>query len=585
MKGRQLIPLLAVGSLGLVVFIAALRFQSESAPGPSASPIIELPAIPDLRRWPHAMQDRVAAATQAATHPSDPIKALGELAQLYFSNGFTTEATQTLQLLIKVDPTNGRWPYLLGYLEERAERSEAALVLFASAARLAPHYVPALIHQANLLAISGQSNQARQIFNRCLALPPDPRAPYGLAKLDFARGDEPAAIERLYRIVQQYPKFQEAHLMLADLLAKAGEAQQAAEQRAFLANGQSSPPDFDPYVDEAYQYCYNTHRLQVLGELRNAAQDFEAALPYLQRAVQVDPKDPEIQDALARTYIGLHRWEEAQSKLQHALQTVVPNDQLYSRLSEVLLAQNKGNEAVTLLLNAQDSHSNSATIKNALGTAYLALERTQDAIAAFTIADRLDPVSPDTKINLARGYLKSGDPRLARSWAEQALKLRPDALDGLALLTLSASQMNDSDAATTSAQELFRRSNNGAEYRPLIAATLLRAGNLAAERGEHPKAEKIYHAGLSAYPNDGQLHGALGMLYGKLHRYTEAKTEFETFLRLEPRNPLSYLLLGATLNAENKTEEAQLAWKTGLNLAVETQDNTRAAQLRKLLEK
>ena len=581
MKGRLLLTLLVVGSMLLVFLIAALRFRHQ--PAPTQALLALLPAIPDLRRWPQAMQDRVTAVTKAATDSSEPIKAWVELAQIYFSNGFTTEATQTLQALIKRDASNGRWPYLLGYLEERAEHREAALGLFAKAALLEPHYAPALIHRANLLAISGQSDLARQLFNQCLILSPkDPRAPYGLAKLDFARGDEPAAIQRLRQIVQQYPKFQEAHFMLADLLTKTGDAPQAAEQRAFLSNGQGSPPDLDPYVDETYQFCFNTHRLQALGELRNQAQDYESALPYLQRAVQVDPKDPELHEALARTYMGLNRREEAQHKLQLALQSVGPNDQLYSRLAEVLLAQNKGNEAVALLLNAPGNPP-AATIKNALGLAYMALERTPEAIEAFTSAHQLDPLFPDAQINLARCYLKSGDPRLARSWAEQALKLRPEALDGLTLLTVAALQMNDIDAATTTAQELSRRSGNAAEYRPLYTSTMLRAGNLAAERGEHTKAEQFYRAGLTANDSDGQLHGALGMLHGKLHHYAEAKAEFETFLRLEPRNPLGYLLLGAALNAESNPVEARTIWKAGLAVAVETQDNARAGQLRKLL--
>lgn len=371
--------------------------------------------------------------------------------------------------------------------------------------------------------------------------------------------------------------------MLADLLAKAGDAQHAAEQRAFLSSGQGSPPDMDPYVDDTYRFCYNTHRLQTLGELRNQAQDYEGARLYLQRAARIDPKDPDIQDALARTYMGLNRWEDARNTLQLALQRTGPNDQLYSRLAEVLLAQNKGDDAVALLLKAQENHSGTATIKNALGLAYLALDRTPEAIEAFAAAAQLDPIFPEAQINLARCHLKSGDPRLARSWAERALKLRPESLEGLALLTVCALQMNDIDAATAGAQQLFLYSRNAAEYRPLYAAIMLRAGNLTAERGEHTKAEQLYRDGLTVNGNDGQLHGALGMLYGKLHRYAEARAEFETFLRLEPRNPLGYILLGAAFNAENKPAEARQTWRNGLNIATEIQDSARISQLRQLL--
>lgn len=585
MKGRPFIFILVLGSVSLIAVVVALRFRPQS-PSSASSATGGLPAIPDLSRWPRSMQDHLARATKAAADPKESITALGELAQLYFSNGFTAEAAQTLQVLIKADAANARWPYLLGYLEEKADHREAALSLFSNAASLAPGYAPALIHQANLLALSGQSELARQIFNQCLALSsPDPRALYGLAKLDLINEGEPAAIKRLRKLVDLHPNFQDAHFMLAELLDKAGERQQALEQRAFLANGQGAAPDLDPFVDETYRYCYNTHRLQALGEFRNSAQAYAMALPYLERAARIDPQDPEIQDALARTYIGLARWNDAQVSLQQALQASGPNELLTIRLSEALLAQKKGKEAVAVLLNAEKNGFPTAAIKDALGLAHMSLGQTSEAIEAFTAAVRSDPILPDAQFNLARCYLKSGEPLLARPWAERALKLRPDAPDGLALLTISALQTGDIETATSSAYALARASNNAAEYRPLVASTLLRAGNLAAERGEHIKAEKIYRAGLSINESDGQLHGALGMLFGKLHRYAEAKQEFEIFVRLEPRNALGYLLLGTVLDVEKRQDEARLIWKTGLNIAVDSGDSARADQLRKLLDK
>lgn len=585
MKGRPIISILVLGSVSLVAVVATLRFRPQSPPSASSAND-GLPAIPDLSRWPRAMQDHMARATKAAADPKGSTTALGELAQLYFSNGFTAEAIQTLRVLIKTDATNARWPYLLGYLEEKADHREAALRLFSDAASLAPSYAPALIHQANLLALSGQSELAGRIFNQCLALsPPDPRALYGLAKLDLISEGEPAAIKRLRQLVEHHPNFQDAHFMLAELLDKAGEKEQALEQRAFLANGQGAAPDLDPFVDETYRYCYNTHRLQALGEFRNAAQAYAMALPYLERAAQIDPQDPEIQDALARTYLGLTRWNDAQVKLQQALQASGPNELLVIRLSEALLAQKKGNEAVAVLLNAERNGFPTAPIKNALGLAYMALGQTSEAIEAFKATVQNDPILFDAQFNLARCYLQSGEPLLARSWVERALKLRPDAPDCLALLTISALQANDIESATASAQALSRTSNNAAEYRSLITTTLLRAGNLAAERGEHTKAEKIYRDGLAANESDGQLHGALGMLFGKLHRYAEARQEFELFTRLEPRNALGYLLLGAVLDAEKKQAEARLIWKTGLDIAVDTKDKVRADQLRKLLDR
>ena len=151
------------------------------------------------------------------------------------------------------------------------------------------------------------------------------------------------------------------------------------------------------------------------------------------------------------------------------------------------------------------------------------------------------------------------------------------------MLTEAELQEGDVDAALASARELFRRGLNVAEYRSVYAAALFRAGNLAAERGEHDQAEQWYRDGIAVNDRDGRFHGALGMLYGKLHRYTEARGEFETFLRLDPRNPAAYILLGSAFSAEGKPAEARQAWTTGLGIATELKDSARELQLRRLL--
>jgi tetratricopeptide (TPR) repeat protein len=582
MKGRLLA---AYGGLGLALIFAVVAGLRLLRQPPPVDPIVaELPAMPDLSRWPQEMRERVAAAHAATADPGATTKAAGELAWLYFANGYAAEAAQALGVLIRLDPAQAHWPYLLGVLKERSGDREGAEAQFAVAVRLAPGYAPALIHLANLQALLGRSDPARRLFEQGLVLAPDdPRVPFGLAKLDFARGDERAAIARLRTAVVQHPKYQETHLMLADLLAKAGDLAAAEEQRAFLYGGQGSPPDSDPWLDEAVRYSYDSFRLLSLGEARNMAQDFGGALPYLQRAARLEPKDLEIQESFARALIGARRLDEAERTLRLALDRIGPDDLLYDRLAEVLIAHDRAAEALVLVLDVRRNRPGSALIANSVGLAQLALGRTADAIEAFTAAAKLDPNFADPRVNLARCQLKSGDPAQARSWLEQALKIRPEALEALAMLTEAELQEGDVDAALASARELFRRGLNVAEYRSVYAAALFRAGNLAAERGEHDQAEQWYRDGIAVNDRDGRFHGALGMLYGKLHRYTEARGEFETFLRLDPRNPAAYILLGSAFSAEGKPAEARQAWTTGLGIATELKDSARELQLRRLL--
>lgn len=584
MNGRLATAYVVLGSITTIGVVTGIRLRSRQVDQVQNETVINFPPMPDLGRWPRELYDRITSASKIAQEANQSVKALGELSQLYFSNGYSREAAIILKMLLEKDAMNGRWPYLLGIIEARAEHRETAEIFFATAARLMPDYAPAQIHHANLLAISGKSEDARRIFERCVILAPqDPRPPFGLAKLDFAQGEERAAIGRLRQTVKVFPKYQETHLMLADLLAKSGLKQEADEQRAFLYSGQASPPDDDPLVDDAYQFCYDSYRLLALGEVRNLVQEYKGALSYLQRAAQLEPANPEVQEALARTYIGLGRWDEANKTIQLAIKRVGSNELLYTRLSEVLLTQGKGTEAIALLSEQQKTHPNSAVIGNALGLAYLGTGQMAEAIQAFSSAVQTDAMFPEAQLNLAHCFLKTGDAGLARIWAEKALRIRPESLRGLSILIMAHAQSGDVELAVARARELKFRSGNNSEYSNIYTKALFQAGNQAAERGEHEKAEQYYREGLQANEADGQLHGALGMLCGKLHRYAEAQNEFKIFTQLEPHNALGYILLGAALNADSKPREARESWKTGLKVATEAQNSKHISQLRQLL--
>jgi tetratricopeptide (TPR) repeat protein len=140
------------------------------------------------------------------------------------------------------------------------------------------------------------------------------------------------------------------------------------------------------------------------------------------------------------------------------------------------------------------------------------------------------------------------------------------------------------DAAESHAERLFQAAPNRPEALSLYAMAKLRKGNIAAEAGRHAEAEALYAQGLSANPRFGELHGALGMLYGKQKRWPEAAGELKYFIDLSPSEPLGYILLGSAYASVGQPDDAKESWTRGLAVARKTQNETRIAQLEHLLE-
>lgn len=509
-----------------------------------------LPAVPDLQRWPVEFSQRVVAATQDAGKPSHAIPALTDLALLYFANGYGKESTQVLALLAEREPQNARWPYLEAILNERSGQRDEAIKAFGSASHLAPDYAPAKRHLGDLLLAAGQTTAAHDILEKI----------------------RPGAAEK------------SRPMKTLSQAGPASETEAAGIAIQPLIGSQASVPDDDPYVDEAYAYSYDTYRLQSFGEMRLLAQRYQSAIFFLHRAVEVDPSDAAPAESLAVAYTALHQLQDARQVLETALRSNPTNDGLQARLAEVLISQDQPREALALLERAvAKSASPSARLANARGEAFAALQLWAEAAAAFEEAAKINPVAPEYQLNITSCYLHLGKADVAAGWADRALKLHPGDLRGLALSTAASLERGRFDEGLETAHQLVTRDPENSDFRTLYASAALQAGNHWAEAGDDARAERAYREGLAIDDQNGDLHGALGVLLSINHNFSDARSELDTFLRLEPRNPLAYLLLGSSLNDSGQSVAARQIWERGLDVALAAKDENRASQLRALL--
>lgn len=565
----------------LVGSLAAYRLWQDQRQARAAASL--LPATPDLSRWPKEFSERVAALTSSA-RGSQATDVLGKLGVLYLANDYTSEAEKVLSIVRQREPQNPKWPYFLGTLRLRAGDKAAAGTFFDEALKLEPGYAPALLQRGDIFGSSGQPEEARELFERRLELlPGDPYSLFALAKLDFARGAMDEAIARLKSISREHPRFQEAHLMLADLLERSGDAAGASRERSYLRGGQPSAPADDAWLDQAYLESYDAYRMQAFGVLRLKGGHVEAALPFLRRALQLDPGDVDVQGVLASALSALKRWDEAEKVLQDGLARRPDDEVLIAGHAETLQKLGKPEVARADLEAASQRYPGKARIKNALGQLLLQAEEPERAAATLRQALELDPLLVDAQISLARAYRKLGQRDSARQAVLRAGKLRPDDPAVAGMLAGLALEERDFATAEEHASRLLELSPNEAEALDLYARIKLQKGNFQAESGQNTEAERTYREGIATVENFGQLHGALGMLLGKQRRFPEAVAEFKRFISAAPSDPFGYLLMGSAYAAERQIEDARRAWTEGLRVARTTKNAQREKQLEQML--
>jgi tetratricopeptide (TPR) repeat protein len=157
--------------------------------------------------------------------------------------------------------------------------------------------------------------------------------------------------------------------------------------------------------------------------------------------------------------------------------------------------------AIPYFLSAWKAQPASALAANELGVAMLTASKPGDARQLFDQALKLDPKFTDARFNLASVEASAGE------WEPAADDFK---------------QVVAEDASYPKAQQH-------------LGEVLFLWGDDLAGSGHFDQAVERYRASLVIRPDDAELHTSLGMALAKLARMSEARSEFETALRINPR--------------------------------------------------
>ena len=105
-----------------------------------------------------------------------------------------------------------------------------------------------------------------------------------------------------------------------------------------------------------------------------------------------------------------------------------------------------------------------------------------------------------------------------------------------------------------------------APVEPALAQRAFDDASRALRSGRTEEAERAYRALANANPELGGPHANLGLIYRQAGKLAEASNEFETAVRLSPRQPLYLNQLGITYRQKGEFAKARDAYQKALAL-------------------
>jgi tetratricopeptide (TPR) repeat protein len=255
----------------------------------------------------------------------------------------------------------------------------------------------------------GDFAQAQQAFTKLVADDPkDYTALFNLALAESGLKRDGDAVGHYKQVLALKPGLYEAELNLGILLVRTHQDVDAIAQ----------------LQDAAHQKPAQARPQRFLAEAFLDKGDYPQAQAAFEGALKIDPKMAVAELGLGQALLHQDKLDEALLHYRQAVAIDPSYKSYYLEIATALTKSNRQAEAVDLLAQFPDD----AGAREALGNAYLEMNRPADAVIQYEAATKISP-TPANQVALASAYLKNNQPDLAQPILERQLAANPDDFD------------------------------------------------------------------------------------------------------------------------------------------------------------
>ncbi len=519
----------------------------------------------------------------------------------YLRSGEYAKGVDVGQKLLDLNPFNAEARRLLGKLYLMQKKYKEAAVELSEANRrtedFGTSYALALAYM-NM----GQLEEVRRLFDKMSAMAgdtPQVHLLFGRAYREIKQVD--LAIAEFKKALAADPAYPRVHyyMGLSYLSAEANpDIEKALEE--FKIEAQARPDEFPPQF--------------FIGVIYARQRNFEQAVIYLKRAIELDPKNfkaryylglvlsvaqrcqeaiPELQQAIAvadastdgKSKAAVHyqlgqclrrtgKMEEAleQSKIAQSIQLqlaendranleatpATPAETFQARPTDMpeetglaLIEEPLGPQEVEQLKAAQPTFAHmTATAYNGIALLYASKSDLAKAIENLTLAAAWDDSIPDVYYNLGLAYFRQKNYADALPVLEKAVEKDPKKREGRRLLGIVCFMTKEYSKA---ADQFSVVVGDSPEKDPQTSYSLALA---LVRSNQVDKAQPIVDKLLSSAPKMAELHALNGQIYAQRGEYMQAIEAFDRALAIKSDLPDLNFFAGMAYLRQSKFDEA-----------------------------
>lgn len=366
------------------------------------------------------------------------------LAEIRLAKGDTAQGLRDLEKLATSEPDKGEPDVALISAHLRARDYDKALAAADELVRKKPQSPSAHQMKGTVYAAKGDLKNARQSFERALALDPNYTvAIYNLASIDAMERNFAEARKRYEQIVARDPKSERALLGLAQIqiVLNAPPAEVAAAiQRAIVANPESVAPrvglityyarlkDWKAALaaGQAAQVAIpdTPPILEALAAVQVASGEKNQAIETYTRLAKFQPNNPIPLMRIAGIHAGMKNYDAAIASLKSALAVAPASSTIWLALAAVYTEADKADAG---FVEARSLQKDPAT-RNAgyalEGELFTAQKKLPEAVAAYRALFVREPL-PFAVVRLHALLIAMGKPEEAASMTQNWLNAHP----------------------------------------------------------------------------------------------------------------------------------------------------------------
>ncbi|MEZ5525123.1 MAG: PEP-CTERM system TPR-repeat protein PrsT [Pseudomonadales bacterium] len=393
----------------------------------------------------------------------------------------------------------------------------------------------AIVGKARIALLEARFEDSKALAERALAQAPENLdALFTKAQAQSNLGEIEDAIKTFEKLLSIDPKRHQARYMKANLDLALGNIEQARSDVDLILK---EKPDYAPAnIVRARLYLMNN--------------DFALAQQAAEKVLRHIPEHLMTHYVSGASHYAQQNYEQAKIYLEKFLGTVPSHTVATRLLGAVYLELGDEQAAIDLIESFNRQYQKEdAKLLSILGTAYLTTGDFEKGITALNRSLELDPNIHDSRINLAYGYIASGDLDKASEGLETFAQMTSNSEKAYTLLILTYLKQQNFD-------EALRLANRSLENYPDTPTFYILKGRTLEAQGNVEAAERVYTDALKAKIDHLPIHFALAQLHLKARQNTQAREHFLKMNELEPGHLDASINLAQLANAENDQKSA-----------------------------